>query len=45
MVKLFSKKVIELDFYSFEHLTISSMHRDIRKAPVAGSFKVNWCGV
>ena len=28
----FSKKVIEFDFYSFEHLARSSTHRDIRKS-------------
>ena len=54
MVKLFSKKVIKLDFYSFRKQCLKDWaisfetHRlrlDKTKAPVAGSFKVNWCGV
>ena len=41
----FQKKLLNLIFTHLDHLARSSVHRDIRKAPVAGSFKVNWCGV
>ncbi|WP_233544654.1 hypothetical protein, partial [Collinsella sp. AF29-7AC] len=41
----FQKKLSNLIFNHLEGLARSSTHRDIRKAPVAGSFKVNWCGV
>ena len=41
----FKKKLLNLIFTHFDPLMRSSTHRDIRKAPVAGSFKVNWCGV
>ena len=41
----FQKKLLNLIFTHLDHLARASMHRDIRKAPVAGSFKVNWCGV
>ena len=41
----FQKKLLNLLFTHLSHLARSSMHRDIRKAPVARSFKVNWCGV
>ena len=41
----FQKKLSNLIFTHLEHLARSSTYRDIRKAPVAGSFKINWCGV
>ena len=41
----FQKKLLNLIFTHLGHLARSSTHRDIRKAPVAGSFKINWCGV
>ena len=41
----FQKKLSNLIFTHLGHLARSSTHRDIRKAPVTGSFKVNWCGV
>ena len=41
----FQKKLSNLIFTHLEHLARSSTHRDIRKAPVAESFKINWCGV
>ena len=41
----FQKKLLNLIFTHLGHLARSSKHRDIRKAPVAGSFKINWCGV
>ena len=43
--EFFQKKLSNLIFTHLEHLARSSTHRDIRKAPVAGSFKFNWCGV
>ena len=42
---VFRKKLSNWIFIHLEGLARSSVHRDIRKAPVAGSFKINWCGV
>ena len=41
----FHKKLLNVIFTHLGHLARSSTHCDIRKAPVAGSFKINWCGV
>ncbi len=41
----FQKKLLNLIFTHLGHLARSSTHRDIRKAPVAGGLKLNWCGV
>ena len=41
----FQKKLSNLIFTHLEGLARSSVHRDIRKAPVSGGLKLNWCGV
>ena len=41
----FQKKLLNLIFTHLGHLARSSTHRDIRKAPVSGGLKLNWCGV
>ena len=41
----FRKKLSNWIFTHLSHSTRSSMHRDIRKASVAGGFNFNWCGV
>ena len=42
---VFQKKLLNLIFTHFGARHDFQMDRDIRKAPVAGSLKVNWCGV